>query len=96
MFALRQRFGKGVQFAAGQRGHFRVAALGHFHEVGAFGAGFGERLHRLGDRLQLGVFLAEAHDLSPVTGRGHAGFHLVEAVQHLVEFRLGKLHGGAS
>ncbi len=94
--SLRQGFGKGVQFGAGERGHLRIAAFRHFLQIGAFGANLGERLHRLRHRLQLRILLAEPDDLGAVAGGGQARLHLTEAVEHLIEFGLGQQHGRAS
>ena len=64
---------------------------GHLLELGALGAGaLARRSDGLGHRLQLGVLLAQAHDLGAVGGRAHPRLHLVEAVEHLVEPGLGK------
>ena len=43
--------------------------------------------------LQLGVLLAEPHDLRPVAGGLHPRLHLAEAVENLVETGLGQAHG---
>jgi hypothetical protein len=44
-------------------------------------------------RLELGMLLGQAHDLSPVRSRGHARLDLPEAVEHLFEPGLGESQG---
>ena len=48
---------------------------------------------RLGDRPQLGVLLAQPHDLRPSAGRAHARLDLAKAIEHLFETGLGEMHG---
>ena len=73
-------------------GHLGVARLEHLLQVGAFAADIGQALDGFGDRPQLGVFLAEPHDLLSLGGRAHARLDFVEAIEHLIESALGKMH----
>ncbi len=82
------------QLLGGEGGHVGVVRAGHLRQLGGFSPGAAQPLHRVGDRLQLGVFLAQSGDLGAFGGRAHARFHLVEAVEHGIEFGLGQTHEG--
>jgi len=90
---VRQLLLQPLQFVARQLRHLRIVGGRHGLQIGAFGSRLRQRLHEVGHRLQLGVFLGEAHDLGAVAGRAHARFHLAEAVENLVETGLGESHG---
>ena len=79
-----------LQLVAGHGGHLGIAAGGHLLQLRSLVAGALQRLDRVDHGLQLGVLLAQAHDLLSVGGRAHARLDLAEAVEHLIEPGLGK------
>jgi hypothetical protein len=88
---VRQAGVQGVQLVGGHGGHFGI--LGHHRQVHDLGPHLCQRRDGVGDRLHLGVFLRQAHDLLTVGGRAHARLHLMEAVEHLIEPGLGQSQG---
>ncbi|MND86557.1 hypothetical protein D3C80_785280 [compost metagenome] len=90
-FQLGQTRVQGLQFVGGHGGHFRVR--GHGLQVLDLGASASQGLHRVGHGLHLGVLLRQTHDLGAVRRRAHAGLHLMEAVEHLIEPGLGQSQG---
>ena len=78
-----------TELLARHLGHLGIGR--HGFQISHLGARPGQALHGVGDRLDLGVLLGQAHDLGPVGGRAHARLHLVEAVQNLVEAGLGEV-----
>ena len=81
------------QLVAGELGHLRVVAGGQRLQLGALALQRCQPLGGLGDRLQLGVLLAEPHELGPVAGRAHPRLHFLEAGENLFEPGLGEAHG---
>mgnify|MGYP007028421615 CR=1 FL=1 len=59
-------------------------------------AGAGQVVDGVDHGLQLGVLLGQAHDLGPVGRGAHAGLHLVETVEHLIETGLGQTQSRGS
>ena len=93
-FALKvrkSRVERGDLFGRQSR-HFRVPRGLHLFQLPAIGARLGKALGELGHRLELGVFLAETHDLRAVTDGAHARLDLAEPVEHLIETSLGETH----
>ena len=87
-FQLGQAVGQGAKLVLGHGRHFRVGR--HRLQVRHLGADARQALDGVGDRLQFGVLLGQAHDLGPVGRRAHAGFDLVETVEYLIETGLGQ------